>query len=248
LSKEVILKKYKHLLGASEESLEFLKKLNKDEVNALFLQTADAINGGQTELWEKLARGSHLMPAFIAAKLSESVFGEVICANVASYMKIKVALRVIKHMSIGFMAKTTPHMIPEKTVELINAIPLRTNRKVTRILLKEQDYYTIARFVDTLEFDKVMVMAKEDIKDERVLLKIATFVENKTVVAKIFMAFSDPQKLNIIRSGYENEFSDEMRNTINHLSKDDIHHMHSIISGLPEDVRKQVDDDLSNAY
>ncbi|MCP4122760.1 MAG: hypothetical protein GY751_13485 [Bacteroidetes bacterium] len=248
MSKEVILKKYKHLMGVSEESLEFLKKLDADEMNALFLQTADAINGGQTELWEKLAKGSHLMPAFIAAKLSENVFGEVICANVASYMRIKDALRVIKHMSVDFMAKTTPHMIPEKTVELVNAIPLRTNRKVTRILLKEQDYYTIARFVDTLEFDKVMTMAKEDIKDERVLLKIATFVENKTLVAKIFMAFSDKQKLNIMRSGYGNEFSDEMRNTINHLSKDDMRHLHSIISGLPEDVRKLVDEDLSNAY
>ncbi|MCP4122750.1 MAG: hypothetical protein GY751_13435 [Bacteroidetes bacterium] len=38
---------------------------------------------------EKLAKGSHLMPALIAAKLSENVFGEVTCANVASYMRIR---------------------------------------------------------------------------------------------------------------------------------------------------------------
>ena len=248
MGKEVTLKKLKFMLGASEDSLEFLNDLNKDNLNELFLQTADAINGGQTDLWQRLAKGSNLMPAFIAAKLSENIFGEVVCANVASYMKVKDALRVVNHLSIEFMAKTCPHLIPEKTEELINAIPLKKNRKVTRILLKEQDYYTIARFVDTLEFSKVMLIAKEDIKDERVLLRISTYVENKTLVGKIFMDFSDQRKTNLLQSAYENNYQDELRNIMAHLSHDDIRHLHTIISGLSEDIQKQLADDLSNTY
>jgi hypothetical protein len=187
------------------------------------------------------------MPAFIAAKLSENVFGEVVCANVASYMKVKDALRVINHLGIGFMAKVSPHMIPEKTVDLVNAIPLRKNRKVTGILLQEQDYYTIARFVDTLEFSKVMTIAKEDIRDERVLLRIGTYVENKNLVGKIFMAFSDQRKLNLLQSGYENNYRDELRIMMAHLSPQDADHLHSILSGLPDAVRQQVVEDLGNA-
>ena len=57
MSKEVVLKKMKFLLGAEEESLPFLKNLKKEELDELFLQTANAINGGQTDLWERLAKG-----------------------------------------------------------------------------------------------------------------------------------------------------------------------------------------------
>lgn len=244
MSTETILKKYRHLLGAPEDSLQFLEDLDKDQLNELFLQTANAINGGQTELWERLAKGSNLMPAFIAAKLSENVFGEVVCANVASFMKVKDALRVVNHLSTEFMAKVTPHLIPEKTVELVNAIPMKKTRKVTRILLKEQDYYSIARFVDTLEFSKVMLIAREDIEDERVLLRISTYVENKTLVAQIFMAFQDERQRNIIRSGYENNYQDEMRTTLAHLTAGDLAHVRRIIGALPEDIRRQVEEDM----
>ncbi len=247
MSKEVVLKKMKHLLGTPEDSLPFLKNLKKEELDELFIQTANAINGGQTDLWERLAKGSNLMPAFIAAKLSENVFGEVVCANVASYMKVKDALRVINHLSIGFMAKTTPHMIPENTKELINAIPVKKNRKVTRILLEEEDYYTLARFVDTLEFSKVMTIAKEDIKDARVLLRIGTFVENKTLVGKIFMAFSERQQIDLLQSAYESDYQEELVKVMEHLSTEDINYLHEIIGRLPHTIRTKVEDDLNRS-
>jgi len=246
LAKEVILKKLKFQLGAHEDSLSFLDNLKKDELDALFLQTAKAINGGQTDLWQKLAKGSHLMPAFIAAKLSENIFGEAICANVASYMKIKDALRITNHLSVEFMAKVTPHLIPEKNEELINAIPLRKNRKVTRILLEEKDYYTVARFVDTLEMSKVIEIADKEVKDELVLLHIASFVENKAVVARIFMNFSEGRRLKLIQTAYENDFRDELMKAMAHLSQDNINHLLSIIVELPFSVREQVTDDLNN--
>ncbi|MCP4121878.1 MAG: hypothetical protein GY751_09010 [Bacteroidetes bacterium] len=246
MSKEVVLKKMKFLLGAEEDSLPFLKNLKKEELDELFIQTANAVNGGQTELWQRLAKSSHILPGFLAAKLSENIFGEVICANVASYMKVKDALKVVNHLSIDFMARTCPHMIPEKTEELINAIPLKKNRKVTRILLGEEDYYTIARFVDTLEFSKVMTIAKEDIKDERVLLRISTFVENKELVGKIFMAFSDKQKINLLQSAYQNDYQDELEKILAHLSKEGINHIRSIIGQLPEAIRSQMEDSLND--
>ena len=136
-------------------------------------------------------------------------------------------------------------MIPENTKELINAIPIKKNRKVTRILLEEEDYYTLARFVDTLEFSKVMTIAKEDIKDARVLLRIGTFVENKELVGKILMAFSDKQQINLLQSAYENDYQDELEKIIAHLSNEDINYLHEIIGQLPHAIRIQVEEGLN---
>lgn len=243
--KKVIIKKIEHLLGVSEGSVNYLSKLKKKDIDALYLQMSKTVNEGQTDLWQKLARVNHFVPAFVSAKMAQNVFGEVVCANISAYMKPKEAIKVMNHLSTDFLAKVTPHMVPEKTVELVNAIPLKTIRKVTKALLAQRDHYTIGRFVDTLELSKVIRIAKEDIHDDVVLLDIATYVENKSVVAQIFLSFTEERKLNQVRLGYEHGYRDELMETMKHLPAGALERMANSIDRLPEDIREQVREDLA---
>ncbi len=242
--KKVIIKKMEHLLGAAAGSIDYLGKLKKEEVNELFLQMSKTMNEGQTDLWQKLAKVNQFVPAFVSAKMAQNVFGEVVCANISAHMKPKEAIKVMNHLSIDFLAKVTPHMVPEQTVELVNAIPLKTIRRVTKALLVQRDHYTIGRFVDTLELSKVIRIAQEDINDDLVLLDIATYVENKSVVAQIFLSFTDERKLSQVALGYVHGYRGELLETMKYLPENELNRMVDSIVKLPEASRDQVAKDL----
>ena len=247
MKKDVLLLKLCHLLGVEPEDFVFLKELSKDDLTKLHAQINHQLSDGQTDIWEKLAKVSQFVPAFVTAKVAQTVMGEVVCANVTSHMKIKESLKVMKHLSTDFLAKVSTHLIPEQNAELLNAIPLKTLKKVSSKLIDKQEYYTLANFVETIELQSVLSIADE-IKKESDLLHISAFIENKSRVAEIIRKFSDKRLGKIILRAYEIGYRDEIFEAFEELNSEDMKRVLNIAIKFPEEVKEKITDDLNRHF
>ncbi len=247
MSKEVIIHKIRHELGLDNSQLGFLLDLKEADLNLLFDKISDRLDSDQSDIWEKLAIVSKFMPAYITAKMSETVMGEVVSANVAAHMKTKDALKVLKHLSTNFLAKVSIHLHPQKCKELINSIPIATIKKVCAELLKMKEYYTLAGFVDVLAIEKVLDVIKV-IESESDLLNISSFVTKKSLIANIVEQLPNKRIAKLINSAYTIDMREEIFAILTELSSDQMHRILNIVKGFPDQNKERIIDDLNKHF
>jgi len=123
--KQTEIQKLLHFLQVKDEShFSFLQKLNKDELHQLRLTIIDVSQFTQTDIWKRLTGVAKYFPNYMNAKISETVMGPLIAANMSYYMPEKDAIAIMKYMSTSFLATVSEYMTPEKAQHLINQIPM----------------------------------------------------------------------------------------------------------------------------
>ncbi|HNF48152.1 MAG TPA: hypothetical protein PLF48_02150 [Chitinophagales bacterium] len=238
------IQKLLHLLRAENaDDFSFLEKLTKDEIAKLRIRILENAHFEQDDIWKRLAGVAKFMPSFMNAKVGETVLGPMISANLSNYLPVKDAVSVMGYMSSSYLAKVADYMIPEKSVELLNAIPMSILKKVTLELIKHKNYYTSAGFVDVLELDKIVELSKV-ISDENDLIAISEFVENKSCIARIVEGFSDARICKIIETAYQSNRQEDVLSVFMHLTSKETQRMLRLIASLPAAMKKKVLDDF----
>lgn len=244
--KHTELQKLLHILQAEGSvELQFLSKLTKDELQLLRLKITAVLQFTQTDIWKRLTGVSKYLPNYMSAKISETVMGPLITANMSYYMPVKDAIAIMKHMSISFLSSVSEFMVPENAKELINQIPIDLLKKVTTELMLKKKYMTAAGFVDVSDISRLIELSKVINKEED-LIHIASYVENKIYIAKIVERFSDERIQKIITTAYQYNLQQEVIEVFVHLSPSETQRTLKIISILPVHFKTQVLKDFEN--
>lgn len=228
-----------------DESFSFLNKLSKEELQLLRLKIIDVAQFIQTDIWKRLTGVAKFFPNYMNAKISETVMGPLIAANMSYYMPEKEAISIMKYMSTPFLATVSEYMTPENAKNLINQIPMDILKKVTIELVKRKKYLVAAGFVDVSEISRLIELSKV-ITNENDLIKISSFVENKEYIAKIVEGFSDERLNKIITLAYNNQEQEEVLNVFIHLNKKETQRILKVISYLPATLKTRVLQDFEN--
>ena len=244
LSKQTELQKINHILQTNAKSyFSFLEKLSKDELQQLRLQIIEVSQFTQTDIWKRLTGVAKFFPNYMNAKISETVMGPLIAANMSYYMPEKDAIAIMKYMSTSFLATVSEYMTPEKAQRLINQIPMDILKKVTTELIAKKKYLVAAGFVDVSDVPRLIELSKIIHKEED-LIRISSFVENKEYIAKIVEGFADERLQKIIIAAYRNNLQEEVLKVFVHLSANQIQRTLKIVLLLPNDIKDIVANDL----
>ncbi len=233
MENKIEYQKLQHLLNTESKDFEFLQKLSADELRTLRVRMTEVMDLDQPEIWGRVAKVAKFMPNFLNAKVSETVLGALITANISTYVPIKDAISIMKNLSTPFLAEVAEYMIPEKSEELIENISVDTLKKITTQLLKNKKYYVASGFVNVLSFPKINAIS-EVITDELDLILIAEFVENKAHIARIVEGFSDKRILKIIQTAYKNNKQEEILIVFKLLSPRELTRVLSIVKQLSD--------------
>lgn len=244
--KKIEIQKIIHFLQIEDESeFLFLEKLTKDELHLLRLKIIDTSQFTQTDIWKRLTGVAKFFPNYMNAKISETVMGPLIAANMSYYMPEKDAIAIMKYMSTSFLATVSEYMSPEKAKHLINQIPIDILKKVTIELIKNKNYLTASGFVDVSDVQRLIELSKVITKEED-LIYISSYVENKKYIAKIVEGFSENRLTKIIEIAYQLKLQDEILLVFEHLSNKEIEKVLRVVNNLPNTLKAQVLKDFEN--
>ncbi len=238
--KQTEIQKLNHVLQIKEtDDFSFLEKLTKAELNQLRLQILDVSQFTQTDIWKRLTGVAKFFPNYMNAKISETVMGPLIAANMSYYMPEKDAISIMKYMSTSFLATVAEYMTPEKAKHLINQIPMDILKKVTTELVHKKKFLVAAGFVDVSDIPRLIELSKIIHKEED-LIHVSSFVENKEYIAKIVERFSDERLEKIITTAYQHQLQNEVLTVFTHLSKKEELRVLKIINLLPTSIKSTV--------
>ena len=238
--KQTEIQKLLHFLQITDVSeFAFLDKLSKDEIHQLRLKIIDVSQFTQTDIWKRLTGVAKFFPNYMNAKISETVMGPLIAANMSYHMPVKDAISIMGYMSTQFLATVAEHMTPENARDLINQIPMAILKKVTTELVQSKKFMTAAGFVDVSDVPRLVELSKIIYKEED-LIRISTFVENKQYIEKIVEGFSDDRMDKIITIAYQHDMQQEVISVFSHLSNKEMQRVLKIVSQLPINLKTTV--------
>lgn len=242
--KQTEIQKLKHTLQLDDNhDFSFLEKLTKQELHILRLQIIDVSQFTQTDIWKRLTGVAKFFPNYMNAKISETVMGPLIAANMSYYMPEKDAIAIMKYMSTSFLATVSEYMTPEKAKHLINQIPMDILKKVTTELIHKKKFLVAAGFVDVSDVPRLIELSKIIHKEED-LIHISSFVENKDYIAKIIEGFTDERLQKIITVAYKHNLQNEVLQVFAHLSANQLQRILKIVLLLPNDIKDIVANDF----
>lgn len=209
LHKHAELLKLQHILNDERDEFLFLQQLDEQQLSKLRVRISETLQLEQSAVWSKIAMVTNFMPNFVNAKVAETVLDPMITANISYHVSVKQSIGIIKYLSVPFMAKVAEQLIPERSVELLNALSMDLLKKLVTQLLRTNSYFTLAGFVDVTEKKKVLELS-HFIQKEEDLLKISHYVNNKNYLADLVDGFSDDRVKRLIQRSVEIGLQEEI--------------------------------------
>lgn len=230
--KHTELIKLQHVLNDDKNELSFLSVLSDEQLVQLRIKTAEAIQLEQSTIWSKIAKVTVFMPNIVNAKVAETILDPIITANISYHVAVKDAIGIIRYLSVPFMAKVAEHLLPERSVALLNALSMDLLKQLVMQLLKTKSHFTLAGFVEVTDKHKVLELSSY-IKNDEDLLKISHFVNNKNYLANLIDGFSDARLKGLIQKSAELNLHEEIILIATCLSEKQLDRITNILYDLP---------------
>jgi hypothetical protein len=214
--------KLQHLLGDTESSeLGFLTKLSPEELEILRKKIQTTVYMEQSSQWKRVSGVAKFMPNFVNAKVAEQVLGPSITANISYYIDIKDAVSIMRFLSIPFMADVAGFMVPHKSKELINKLPMDLMKKLVVHLLKQQKHFVVGSFVEVTELSRVVEIALY-VNSEIDLIHITKYVQDKSSLVGVYRALNEAKRIKLIEEAHRSANLDVVIQMAMYLRLDEV--------------------------
>lgn len=200
--KSVLIQKIIRILKVKPESFSFLEKLTADELSDLNDGVQDALFSDQAEHWKRVAKVAKYFPNYMNAKVSEQVLGAYITANICYHIETKDLIGISKHLSVPFLAEVTENIIPAKSHRVVNEMPVPVIQKVIEYLMKKEQHFVVASFIEVVERKRLMQLI-DSIPKESDLLKSSEFIRNAELLKDIFLSFSVSRQTKMLQTAVQ---------------------------------------------
>lgn len=233
------VQKIAHILGITEESLDFLSVHPQEKLSYLRHHISSAIQSEQSGVWEPLAKVTKFFPNFLNAKVSEEVLGPHITANITYHVNVKDAINISNFFSLKFFADVMEHVLPERVEPILDAAPPEKMKQVLIELLKRKNYAQISGLMDYTPVEKAAKLTLE-VKDYAVLSDVAFYSEKRTRLWQILATYSDERNIGFIRAVVKDGREDMLKEIIESADSSFQAKLKSLIANMEEEIKKAI--------
>ncbi|MFI6683526.1 hypothetical protein [Streptomyces sp. NPDC050485] len=156
------------LLGADPDRLAFLDALPADDVRTLREQAVAALFDGTPDLLDRIARATRLVPAGVAAAISQKALGPRLAAAVAGKLEPARAADIIEKLPVPFTAESCAHLDPRRIAGIVDRLDENLLVRISVALAERGDHLTMGRFVGHLR-DSALIRILPQVGDAVVL-------------------------------------------------------------------------------
>lgn len=197
LEHEAEILKLARFLDIDAQQLDILDAVPPADIRALRAQVTHHFFASDHHFFRRLVTASRLLPISLLAMVAEKVLGPMLAARVAGQMDVDRGVGIAERLPTDFLAELCLSLDPDHTQDLIRAMPINRIRDVAKALAKDEEYVTMARFVDIVTEDAIRGVL-EDLHDDAALLHIAFFVEDKPRLERILDLLPETRIVRII--------------------------------------------------
>lgn len=160
--------KIARLLDRDPGEFAFLAELPADDVRRLREQTVAALFDNAPDMLDRIARATKLVPAGVAAAISQKALGPRLAAAVAGRLEPSRAADIIDKLPVAFTAESCAHLDPRRIPSIVAGLDEGLLVRVSVALAERGDHLTMGRFVAHLP-DSVLDRVLPQVSDEVVL-------------------------------------------------------------------------------
>ncbi len=200
--KSILIQKIIRVLKVNPSKYSFLERLEVEELSELNDGIQDALFSDQAEHWIRVAKVVKYFPNYMNAKISEQVLGAYITANICYHVETKDLVGIAKHLSIPFLGEVAENIIPAKSYRIVNEMPISTVQKVTEYLMKKEQHFVVASFIEVVERRRLTELI-DAIQKESDLIKCSEFIRNAELLKDIFLSFSVSRQTRMLQTAVQ---------------------------------------------
>ena len=156
------------LLGEDPGRLAFLDGLPADDVRTLREQAVAALFDGTPDMLDRIARATKLVPAGVAAAISQKALGPRLAAAVAGKLEPARAADIIEKLPVSFTAESCAHLDPRRIEAIVDRLDENLLVRISVALAGRGDHLTMGRFVGHLR-DSALTRILPQVDDAVVL-------------------------------------------------------------------------------
>ncbi|MEV7524472.1 hypothetical protein [Streptomyces sp. NPDC091371] len=188
--------KVARLLGEAE--LGFLGALPGEDVRRFREQVSAVLNDGAPEMLDRIAAATKLVPAGVAAAISQKALGPRLAAAVAGRLEPSRAADIIAKLPVSFTAEACGHLDPRKIAGIVDRLDEGLVVRIAVALAERHDHLTMGRFVGHMR-DQVLGRILEQVGDTDVL-RAGFYVDLPERLPRILELMGDDRLGSVVRA------------------------------------------------
>ncbi|MEU9252424.1 hypothetical protein AB0D66_11335 [Streptomyces sp. NPDC048270] len=192
------VEKTARLVGLDADGLGFLAGLPGEDVRAFREQASAALFDGAPEMLDRIAAATRLVPAAVAAAISQKALGPRLAAAVAGRLEAGRAADIIEKLPVSFTAESCAHLDPRKIAGIVDRLEEGLVVRIAVALAERHDHLTMGRFVGHLR-DGVLGRILEQIGDTDVL-RAGFYVDQPERLPRILELMGDDRLGSVVRA------------------------------------------------
>ncbi|MEU7580516.1 hypothetical protein AB0B50_23275 [Streptomyces sp. NPDC041068] len=142
--------KIARLLDVEPQALAFLQALPVEDVRRFRAQSVAALFDRAPDMLDRIASATKLVPAGVAAAISQKALGPRLAAAVAGRLEPARAADIIEKLPVSFTAESCGHLDPRRIKGIVDRLDEDLVVRIAVVLAERGDHLTMGRFVGHL--------------------------------------------------------------------------------------------------
>lgn len=210
--------KLAHQLGVPHAELDFLAGVDATELRTLRGQIGEALFEADKHHFSKVVAVSKIVPAALAAKLTEHTLSPLIAARTAELLEPARAVDMVGRLSDRYLADVSAAMDPTRSPEVISQIPPDRVAAVGAELARRAEWVVMGGFVSVVS--PAALRAAVDVLNGEQLLRIGFVLDDLSRLDDIVAMLRDDQLDGILTAAAEHDLWHELDELLGSLTAD----------------------------
>jgi hypothetical protein len=206
--------KLAHQLGVPASRLDFLDPVAAQDLRALRGQIGEALFRADKHYFTKVVAVSKIVPAALAAKITEHALSPLVAARTAELLDPPRAVDMVGRLSERYLADVSAAMDPSRAPEVLSQIPPERVAAVGAELARRREWVVMGGFVSVVS-PAALTAAVAVLTGEQ-LLRISFVLDDMSRLDGIAEVLTDEQLDEMIAAAIErdlwHEFDDLLAN------------------------------------
>ncbi|NEB79812.1 hypothetical protein G3I40_32025 [Streptomyces sp. SID14478] len=185
-------------LGVEPERLGFLGALPVEELRAFRAQCVAALFDRAPDMLDRIAAATKLVPAGVAAAISQKALGPRLAAAVAGRLDPQRAADIIEKLPVAFTAEACAHLDPRRIPGIVDRLDEDLLVRIAVELAARGDHVTMGRFVGHLR-DSALGRILPQV-DDAAVLRTGFLIDRPERLGRVVELMGDERLARVIGS------------------------------------------------
>ncbi|MFI5981146.1 hypothetical protein ACIBEA_09775 [Streptomyces sp. NPDC051555] len=193
------VEKVARLLGEGDAgALRFMEALPAEDLRRFREQVTAVLYDGAPEMLDRIAAATKLVPAAVAAAISQKALGPRLAAAVAGRLDPGRAADIIEKLPVPFTVESCAHLDPRRIAGVVDRLDEGLLVRIAVALAESADFLTMGRFVGHIR-DRALTRILEQVDDEAVL-RTGFYVDQPERLPHILRLMGDERLAGVVRA------------------------------------------------